>query len=191
MTTRWFLLYLCGLLLLFLPRATTFTIERRRAFLQAGSGVCSALLLPQPVFATDNDATTAPYKLEVTITLPSNIDREELLGPDTALYVTARPTDNQVFEGRRAPPVLTTRVATPSSLQTVLTEKDATSEGMSWGGWKTGPLVVSARLDTDGLASTRNATDLVGQGTVAADGTTVTVPLQGRGFAGKLLTGGK
>lgn len=117
----------------------------------------------------------------------------ELLGPDTALYVTARPTDNsvsaEVLQGRRVPPVLTTRVAKPSDLKAILTEKDATPEGMSFSEWKSGPLVVSARLDTDGFASTRNATDLVGQGTVAAGETIVTVPLQGRGFAGKFLTG--
>lgn len=149
------------------------------------------MLLPStPTYAADD-----PFQLDVTVTLPSNIDKDTLLGPDTALYITARPTEGSIsremaFQGRRVPPVLTTRVAKPSNLQTTLTEKDTTPEGMSWDGWKMGPLVVSARLDTDGKATTRNSTDLVGQGVVAAGERVVTVPLQGRGLAGKFLTGG-
>ena len=185
----WTVLYASCLLTLF-PRVTTLSIGRRQVLLQTVSSV-PAFLASQSTFAADETASS--FQLEVTITLPSNVDREELLGPDTALYVTARPTENsaadQVWKGRRVPPVLTTRVAKPSDLRTVLTEKDATPEGMTWDGWKTGPLVVSARLDTDGIASTRNSTDLVGQGSVAAKQSTVTIPLQGRGLAGKILTG--
>ena len=123
--------------------------------------------------------------------MPANVDPIELLGPDTALYVTARPTDNipaEVLQGGPPPPVLTARVEKASDLRTVLTEADVTAEGKAWEEWKTGPLVVSARLDTDGLASTRNATDLVGR-SVATDGKSVTVPMQGRGSFGKFLTG--
>lgn len=183
---------LCASFLLTLfPRVTTLSIDRRQVLRRTLSSV-PALLVSTSTIAADEE-TLLPFRLEVTITLPSNINREELLGPDTALYVTARPTENsgadQVWQGRRVPPVLTTRVAKPSDLCAILTEKDVTPEGLTWDGWKTGPLVVSARLDTDGMASTRNATDLVGQGSIAAKQSTVTIPLQGRGLAGKILTG--
>lgn len=69
--------------------------------------------------------------------------------------------------------------------------------------------VVSARLDSDGVAATRDPEDLVGRAlmkktklskavpaTAASPGDQastevpqVTVPLQGRGFGGKLVTG--
>lgn len=60
--------------------------------------------------------------------------------------------------------------------------------------WKGMDLVVSARWDTDGIAATRDTTDLVGRGLAqskvvrASDGGVI-VPLQGRGFTGKLVTG--
>jgi hypothetical protein len=64
--------------------------------------------------------------------------------------------------------------------------------------------VISARLDSDGVAATRDSEDLVGRavlkqpppatatpnaaGEGAAPWPQVTVPLQGRGFGGKLVT---
>lgn len=59
-------------------------------------------------------------------------------------------------------------------------------------------LIVSARWDTDGTAATRGPDDLVGRGSLlkrgSRDGSSWTKPvveLQGRGMAGRLLTGGK
>lgn len=57
------------------------------------------------------------------------------------------------------------------------------------------PLTVSVRLDEDGVASTRSANDLVGQGTVnlAKDGSwsKFDIELVGRGVVGKFLTDNK
>lgn len=54
--------------------------------------------------------------------------------------------------------------------------------------------VVSARLDTDGVAATRDPSDLIGRGAVTRQAAlgdvpiTVEVVLQGRGPAGKFAT---
>jgi hypothetical protein len=51
---------------------------------------------------------------------------------------------------------------------------------------------VSARLDTDGIASTRDTTDLVGRGifhgSAIMSDTTVSIQLGGRGMFGKRVT---
>ena len=173
------------------PRVSTLSIDRKRFLVQTATVV--PVLVPTPSFAADGT-----FQLEVTVTLPSNINPKELLGPDTALYVTVRPSDASQIPQEliqaygRVPPVLAARVGTPNDLRAVLTESDMTPEGKMWKDWKTAALVVSARLDTDGLASTRNATDLVGRAVVAVAGdtpATVMVPLQGRGLVGKFLTG--
>ena len=64
--------------------------------------------------------------------------------------------------------------------------------------WEQQDLIVSARLDTDGVAATRDPVDLVGRGLVGkansvdpAAWTPADVELQGRGLTGRLLTGGK
>jgi hypothetical protein len=172
---------------------TTLSIDRKHFLIETATTTIVPFLVPRPSFAANG-----AFQLEVMVTLPSNVDRTGLLGPDTALYVTVRPLDaatipqELVQANGRVPPVATARVGTPNDLRLVLTESDMTPEGKMWEDWKTGALVVSARLDTDGLASTRNATDLVGRAVVAvSDKTTptVTVPLQGRGLVGKFLTG--
>ena len=78
-------------------------------------------------------------------------------------------------------------------------------DGVWWAGED---LVVSARLDTDGVASTRDPTDLVGRGifrppaatpastaaasaAAAAPATVVSIELRGRGMFGKSVTGRK
>jgi hypothetical protein len=143
----------------------------------------------------DDEATVPPFQLNVLVTIPSTVDKEHLLGTDTALFVTARPviiSEDQippelVMKYAKVPPVLTKKVIFPKDFRVTLGMEDATPEGMQWKGWEKLPLTVSARLDADGIASTRNSTDLVGRISPVAPGTLGTVPLQGRGFVGKLL----
>jgi hypothetical protein len=132
-----------------------------------------------------------------------------------ALYVTAKPETTinapkaiaEMFAGR-PPPILTARFpissgSTAFPFQFELTESDVTAEG-SYGGtkywWSDDNLVVSARLDSDGIAATRDPDDLVGR-TVAfvADKDSrvfrydkpVELQLQDRGIGGKFITSKK
>ena len=145
-----------------------------------------------------------------------------------ALYVTARPSRPDsvpaaVLDGSRGrpPPVLSARYPRPDfPFDFELTSLDLTPEGAAasattpttmddgrdgvW--WAGEDLVVSARLDTDGVASTRDPTDLVGRGifrpppatptstaaaSAAAPATVVSIELRGRGMFGKSVTGKK
>jgi hypothetical protein len=152
-----------------------------------------------------------------------------------ALYVTARPSvpDNvpaAILDGSRGrpPPVLSARYANPTfPFDFELSSADLTLEGGAFaasaiaddggGGargdvvwWAGEDLVVSARLDTDGIASTRDRTDLVGRGVFrpsplppsttttaiappsgASAASVVSIELRGRGMFGKSVTARK
>jgi hypothetical protein len=144
---------------------------------------------------------------------------EAFSSASAALYVTAKPETTinapkeiaDMFAGR-PPPVLTARFpilsgseAFPFKFQ--LNESDITAEGSYqnaneenkankyW--WTNDNLVVSARFDTDGVASTRDPDDLVGRAfSFVAKGSDlifrydrdVEVQLQGRGIGGKFIT---
>jgi hypothetical protein len=128
----------------------------------------------------------------------------------SALYITARPQrpDNvprAILDGSngKPPPVLACRIPNPSfPYEFELTKLDLTPEGAYFLDesldryWFEGEnLIVSARWDTDGVASTRDPTDLVGrsqyfsQSSKNEEETLVTVELSGRGITGKLVTG--
>jgi hypothetical protein len=138
-----------------------------------------------------------------------------------ALYITCRPdrpdnVPNAILSGTRGkpPPVLVARYENPSfPFGFTLTTNDLTVEGLPtvqnndffssslsssssgslfqyW--WNHDTLIVSARLDSDGIAATRSPDDLVGRGVWNPTKDKVaTVALQGRGPAGKFVTGGK
>ena len=153
-----------------------------------------------------------------------------------ALYVTARPSRPDsvpaaVLDGSRGrpPPVLSARYPKPdfpfdfeltslditpegaaASAMTTTTTTTTTATAVEYGRgvwWAGEDLVVSARLDTDGVASTRDPTDLVGRGifhppaatptstaaasAAAAPATVVSIELRGRGMFGKSVTGRK
>lgn len=133
-----------------------------------------------------------------------------------ALYVTARPSrpDNvprAILDGSRGrpPPVLSARFADPTfPFDFELTSSNFTPEGAArveagsssnegdvGGVWWSGEdLVVSARYDADGVAATRDPTDLVGRGVrYASDGKSMSVPIElaGRGLFGKSVTAKK
>lgn len=71
-------------------------------------------------------------------------------------------------------------------------EEDALPDAPPYEAWSSLSLVVSGRLDSDGVAATRDTEDLVGRGLatkLAGDGwQSAIVMLQGRGLAGRLLT---
>lgn len=124
-----------------------------------------------------------------------------------ALYITARPNkaDNvprAILDGSngKPPPVLAARIPQPVfPLNFSLTSLDLTQEGAALISgaendtfWFEGmDLIVSARFDSDGVAYTRDPTDLVGRSIFNAKHSDagVTVPLTGRGFTGKMVTG--
>ena len=157
-------------------------------------------LIPVIPAAADDTATSDTPLLQVTVTLSPRADITEIPSEGAALYITARPNsvDNvprAILDGSRGkpPPVLIARIPNVSSFpfEATLTAKDVTVEGAAaddasyW--WQGQGLVVSARLDSDGLASTRDPTDLVGRNLLLG-GDKVTVELQGRGVAGKFFT---
>jgi len=169
-----------------------------------------ALLPVTPVLAADEDATISNGEqqstlLQVTVTVSKPAAANDVPNIPTetsALYITARPNspDNvprAILDGSRGkpPPVLILRIpkATTFPLEVTLSSKDVTVEGSSnmkedgsyW--WQGTPLVVSARLDSDGVAATRDPTDLVGRSIVSSS-SSGTVELQGRGAAGKFFT---
>ena len=149
-------------------------------------------------------------ELQSGIILPEDIST-------SALYITARPNNavdvpRAILDGSngKAPPVLAVRF--PNVIQFPyefeLSLNDLTLEGSSkisaddtdgssnnyW--WEGKDFIVSARWDTDGIAATRNPTDLVGRSlfAVGSNGDRsvgAAIQLQGRGFTGKLITGGK
>ena len=125
---------------------------------------------------------------------------------DAALYITCRPNrpDNvpqAILQGTRgkAPPVLAARFEHPTSFpfDFVLTSNDVTLEGnceangVYW--WSQNDLIVSARLDSDGVAATRSPEDLVGRGMYTCNTSNgrnenVSIQLEGRGAFGKFAT---
>lgn len=148
------------------------------------------------------------------VTIPSDFDYEDAqaktqlvdptgktMTPIPALYITVRPDrpDNvpqAILDGSRgkAPPVLTARYELPSFPFTFhLTEQDYTTEGKPTGEsawWLQDDLIVSARLDMDGIAATRSPEDLVGRTVYqrAKGGESVLLNLTGRGRFGKFAT---
>jgi len=120
-----------------------------------------------------------------------------------ALYVTARPASSQgaLQAGAKTPPIASARFATPLHFpfEFVLTTDDLTAEyrAADAASFNRLDLVISARLDGDGVAATRGPDDLVGRGTLSKRGSgraeewrPAHVELQGRGLGGRLLTGG-
>ncbi|KAL9189153.1 hypothetical protein ACHAXT_011643 [Thalassiosira profunda] len=132
------------------------------------------------------------------------IRREEIM----ALAKAGSQSNLQQYsvQGGKAPPVLAARFpisgedAFPFRFQ--LTANDVTQEGASFGlesaestkpyWWEKETLVVSARLDSDGVAATRDPQDLVGRGVGRVlSGDDIVVQLEGRGLFGKAVTNKK
>jgi hypothetical protein len=184
--------------------ATTAQLQRwsvaRRALAQ--SVVAAATV----VFAANERAVAVPNAadtIKFTVRLPTDATGW-VASPDAALYLTAR-QDVGIFQAQiknvKPPPVLSKRLPFAKGSEafplevTVSASEDLTPEGQELKAqWtKAGglPLVISARLDADGVAATRDPQDLVGRAVVKKvdgkweDGQ---IDLQGRGVAGKFIT---
>ena len=161
--------------------------------------------------------------LQSGITINNDNDTNNNPNKNAALYVTARPNkaDNvprAILDGSngRPPPVLSARYPNPTfPYEFRLTSQNYTPEGASssssiiekgnnnnnavW--WEDEDLIISARFDTDGVAATRDPTDLVGRGLYIKkkkmmddnenDNNVVSIELQGRGLFGKSVTAKK
>ena len=181
----------------------------RREFVVAGSGAAAAASIATIISsASPPPASAAEVETYVkgVATLQSGLSTDEI-GPGAALYVTCRPNrpDNvpkAILDGSRgkAPPVLAAKFPDPKfPFEFTLTSDNLTPEGASivegsnsaW--WKDEDLVVSARFDSDGVAATRDPTDLVGRGFYSSKSSQdpVVVELQGRGLFGKSATAKK
>lgn len=160
------------------------------------------LSFPLPTKAASNESIT---HVTGTVTLQNGLSSENI-EPGAALYITARTNkpDNvpkAILDGSRgrAPPVLAYRLENPQfPFKFSLTSENLTVEGASavegsdnvW--WRGEDLVVSARLDSDGVAATRDPTDLVGRGFYSSESRDdVMIELQGRGMFGKAVTSKK
>ena len=122
--------------------------------------------------------------------------------PTVALYITAKEDIGLWTAGVRnirTPPLLTKKIAIDSKvifpLKVSLSEEDLTTEAIAIGqeGFKKlkNGLLISARLDVDGNAATRNERDLLGSGKSDKQDDyygDFSVLLEGRGVTGKFLT---
>lgn len=119
---------------------------------------------------------------------------------ETCLYITAREDVGMwqsAIRSTKPPPLMAVKISPAKSFPLqfrMSTDTDLTLEATTLAkDWTSGnvPLTLSARLDTDGLASTRSPEDLVGRGNARfADGKweDVSITLVGRGVTGKFVT---
>lgn len=146
-------------------------------------------------------AASNPNDIVCQVSRPATISTIYGQGTNSAIYLTAK-QDVGIWQAQvrnmKPPPVLTSRTAAPFSfpLEIILNgQTDLTPEGLSLQSqWQSGkvPLVVSARLDVDGVANTRNAEDLIGKATVSKDASGVwggcVIELEDRGIGGRIVT---
>lgn len=179
--------------------------RRLFTFVTVASPCCIVMNNPNVVHALDERLTKSFVK--GTVTLKSDIALPPEQRTNSALYITARPqqVDNvpkAILDGSngKPPPVLATRISNPTfPLDFDLSTADLTPEGSSgslsdstpsspryW--FEGNELIISARWDTDGVAMTRDPTDLVGR-SISKQQKDVSIELTGRGFTGKLVTG--
>eukprot|EP00984_Skeletonema_dohrnii_P004742 scaffold1669_cov99-Skeletonema_dohrnii-CCMP3373.AAC.13 len=164
--------------------------------------IASAVLISLPTKAVSIESTTF---LSGIASLQTGLSNESIES-GAALYVTCRPNrpDNvprAILDGSRGkpPPVLAARFENPQfPFEFSLTTDNLTPEGASavegsdniW--WSGEDLIVSARLDSDGVAATRDPNDLVGRGFYSSKTQDAAmIELQGRGMFGKAVTSKK
>ena len=181
----------------------------RREFVVAGTTAAASIatiISPSPASADGTQTPAVETYVKGVATLQADLSTDDI-GPGAALYVTARPNrpDNvprAILDGSRGkpPPILAARYADPKfPYDFSLTSENLTPEGASivegsnsaW--WQGEDLVVSCRFDSDGVAATRDPTDLVGRGFYSSKDPkqSVLVELEGRGLFGKSVTAKK
>ena len=178
----------------------------RRAVLATLSAAC--VLRPRlPALADDapplaEAAQPPPPQLIGTGTVRIQAGATPTDSPTAALYVTARLVPSNVaplyVTAGKVPPLAAARFPAPTFPFDF--KLDATNLTPEWAGvapaeWATQDLVISARLDSDGTAATRDPEDLVGRGELKKNATpepgrwsAADVELQGRGITGRILT---
>lgn len=189
--------------------------KTRRGFLntslnKVGISTFTFIIGTKPIFAEETTEETIEEKINKIKDARSILKGMVILQSGTeipddisksALYITARPNNpvdvpRAILDGSngKPPPVLAARFSNiefPFSFE--LNTSDLTSEGnarisneeLYW--WEGRDLIVSARFDTDGVAATRDPSDLVGRD-LFISGKEISIQLQGRGLAGKFFT---
>lgn len=166
-------------------------------------GVSSVLGFSGGTFGISNALAVGGVTLQGEVTI-----KEGYAVPSAstaALYITAREDIGLLRSAvlaSKPPPILTKRISIKASnfpYQFKLDSQfDLTPEGQqTYAGWSSGktPILISARVDEDGVAATRGPNDLVGKATVSyglneGDPTwdKAAIELVGRGIGGKLVT---
>ena len=144
-------------------------------------------------FAVENSISTATNSITGIVSLNSRVVTPTS-GPSVALYLTAR-AEEKLF-GSKPPPLFIKKITNPTLPLTIqLSTDDLTPEGLALKGKYAQigtELTVSARLDEDGVASTRGPNDLVGRGYTkySNDGiwSEFTIDLTDREIGGKFIT---
>ena len=161
---------------------------KRRSLLVSSLALC---LPPLPALAEEAARTEERWRVSGRATLQGAGETSELDVPEaSALYLTLRPKGGNLgpVAAKRIP--LSGRVQFPVAWE--LSDADALPDAPSFDSWSSLQLMVSARLDTDGVAATRDPDDLVGRSVAEpverGAWRSVTLPLQGRGLAGRLVT---
>ena len=178
----------------------------KRAFL--GKGACVGLGIASRTLAAQAEEQERRPSSSVFVRGRCLVTQEGVsIGSQSALYVTARPTGTTnvpraILDGSngKPPPVLAARIpleGKPDSfpLSFSLSDEDLTVEGAASSGedghywFENQDLVVSARLDSDGMAATRDPGDMVGRAQYfAAKDEEVVLQLRGRGIGGRFVT---
>lgn len=175
---------------------STQQVRTRVNFFKTAAALVSATLID---FSQSAVADIGPNDIMCTITMKKSATLPR--GTDPAIYLTAR-QDVGIWTAQiknmKPPPILTSRAAGPFSFPTEIllsAKNDITPEGVEIiNQWQSGkkPIVVSARLDADGVAATRNAEDLVGKAIASKDASGewkgCQIELTDRGVGGKLVT---
>ena len=138
-----------------------------------------------------------------TLSLPPNLAPPQIDEP-AAIYVTVRPVPASALSAGKVPPLATARYAAADGALAFPYAFELTSDNLTPEGAAAEPglrgstdLLISARLDGDGVAATRGPDDLVGRASLLKHGSAdpakwapLTVELSGRGITGRVLTSG-
>ena len=194
----------CSLLLLIIATAiydakSSFRSLTCNKIFRTGASIAAAVIVGNPQLSS---AQVGPNDIQCQVILPASASSMYGQGASSAIYLTAK-QDVGIWQAQvrnmKPPPVLTSRTAAPFSfpLEIILNgQTNLTPEGLGLQKeWQNGkvPLVVSARLDVDGVAATRNAEDLIGKATVSKDKasglwTGCSIELEDRGIGGRIVT---
>jgi hypothetical protein len=175
------------------------TLFQSKIVRKISASVAAAICFTNPQLSL---AEAGQNDIECTVILPKSASTIYGKGAESAIYLTAK-QDVGIWtaqvRGQFPPPILTSRTAAPFDFPLAIMlngQTDLTPEGLTlqseWQRGKT-PLVVSARLDVDGVAATRNAEDLIGKATVSKDKESgkwsgCSIELEDRGLGGRIVT---